>query len=149
MNAEISARLDAALATAVAQQGRADSKAATLLTLDSILVAGFSAMAGQMPTAAWPVAAAAVAALIVSATLAILVIRPNLGGTDRGSFIHWSLIDTDEVLVESLREDHRPAHLRVMARITLKKMQLVRRSGLASLLALGLLAVAALVTVLV
>lgn len=146
MDAVVSAKLDTAAATAITQQGRADTKAGTLLTLSSILVAGLSAMASKMPTAAWVPAIAAAVAVVISASLAILVIAPSLGGNAKGGFIHWATLTDDAELLAELAEDNRAAHLRTMARITLRKMKLVRHSAIAGLVGLVFTAVAALLT---
>lgn len=146
MDAIVSAKVDTAAATAITQQGRADTKAGTLLTLSSILVAGLSAMAPKLPTGAWVTAIAAAVAIVISATLAILAIAPNLGGNAKGSYIRWATLDNDEDLLAELAEDNRVAHLRTMARITLRKMTLVRHSAITGLAGLVLTAVTALIT---
>ncbi|MGK5533419.1 Pycsar system effector family protein [Streptomyces sp. URMC 129] len=141
--------LDTAIATVLTQQTRTDSKAGLLLTLDSILVAGLAAMANGMSTPAAVVAGAAAVATVVAAVLAVLVTRPRLGnGTDRGSFVHWATLADDQAVTAVLAEDRRAAHLRVMSRICLTKMRLLQHATDATLLAVGILAVAAVVAAL-
>lgn len=140
------AKLTAAADVVLTQQGRADGKAGQILTLDSVLVAGLTVMAGGMPAAAWPTAVLGVLALIASATLAALVVIPRLGGDDRGSFVHWATLTTDQALTEALANDRRAAHVRVMSRITLTKYRLVQYATVATLGALALLSITALTT---
>lgn len=138
-------RLDDALATVLAQQGRADTKAGLILTVDGILVAGLAALGSRLSTPAAIVAILGAVAVIASATLAVLVMRPRLGGDARGGYLHWATLADDDAVTEALTEDHRATHLRVMSAITAAKMQLLQRASDSTLLALALLAVAALV----
>jgi pycsar effector protein len=149
MSATTDTRLDAEIATVLTQQQRTDSKAGLLLTVDSILVAGLAAMAQGLPTPAAIAAGLAAVAVVISAVLATLVVLPRLGdGTDKASFVHYATLDDDASVLATLREVKRAAHLRVMSRICVTKMRLIQRATAATLSAVAVLAVAAVLTAL-
>jgi hypothetical protein len=127
---------------------RTDTKAATILTLDGILVAGAALMSGRsLPILGFVVAAVGAAAVVASAALALAVVRPRLGGTDQSSFPYWSTLPTDEAVLSSIDgDDKRPARIRVLSGIAMRKMRLLQRATDSAFTAVLCLAIAGLTT---
>ncbi|MFJ3673708.1 Pycsar system effector family protein [Streptomyces sp. NPDC090106] len=139
------ANLDAACTTVAAEIARTDGKASLLLAFDGALLAGLATAADQpLPTASKILGGAAVLALAVAAVLLLLVVRPRLGGSgsDRASFPYWARLD-DDTIRASMTGDTRPARIRVLSRIAMKKFSRLRAAVDTILAALALLTLAA------
>lgn len=129
----------AAIATVSTEIARTDTKAGLLLTLNGLLVAGLSLQ--DSPTSSGPVALVltlvAAAAVAGSVSLALGVIRPRLGTPGRDSdpsFVTWAVATPDQI-TESLTGDHRITRISVLSRIAMRKMQTLRWSADAALVA--------------
>ncbi|MGW9441320.1 Pycsar system effector family protein [Streptomyces sp. NPDC055607] len=142
-----STNLDATLAYTAGDLGRTDTKAGLLLTLDGLLVAALGITGTDLHGLALAAAVVGALALIASVVLALLVIRPRLGGkgpADKGGYIY--LADTDPAAVtEALAGDHRVTRLQNLARIAVRKMKLLQIAGDAALVAVVAVAAAILV----
>lgn len=139
------ANLDAACAAVAGEIARTDGKASLLLAFDGALLAGLASAADQpLPAASQILGAAAVLALAVAAVLLLLVVRPHLdgSGSDRASFPYWARLD-DDTIRASMTGDTRPARVRVLSRIAVRKFTVMRRAVDTILAALILLALAA------
>ncbi|MFI0515814.1 Pycsar system effector family protein [Streptomyces sp. WSLK1-5] len=135
--------LDTACSAVAAEVQRTDGKASLLLAFNGAVLAGLATLAdtGQ-PSVTNAFGAAAVLALAAAAVLLLLVVRPRLGGNDRASFPYWARLD-EEAIRASLRGDSRPARIRVLSTIAMRKYRQLRLAVDLSLAALALLLVAA------
>ncbi|MFC8013556.1 Pycsar system effector family protein [Streptomyces cinereoruber] len=138
-----SANVDSALAYTASDLSRTDTKAGLVLTLDGLLVAALSLAGTDLAGLALALAVVGSAALITSVVLALLVIRPRLsrGREDRGGYIYLATADPADI-TEALAADHRVTRLQALARIALRKMQLLRLAGDAALVAVVAIAAA-------
>ncbi|MGW3090101.1 Pycsar system effector family protein [Streptomyces sp. NPDC001108] len=132
-----SINLDSALSYAAADLARTDTKAASLLTLDGLLVAALSLGATDLHGLALVLAVAGVVALVAGVVLAILVIKPRLQGTgtaDRASYVYFAGADP-AAIAEAMASDRRPARLQALSRIALRKMRMLGLACTTSLVA--------------
>ncbi|MDQ0904661.1 hypothetical protein QFZ22_000646 [Streptomyces canus] len=138
------ANLDAACTAVAAEVARTDSKASLLLAFNGAVLAGLATIVDTgLPSVAKAVGAAAVLALAAAAVLLLLVVRPRMRGTtDRASFPYWARLDEDAIRA-SMRGDTRPARIRVLSTIAMRKYSQLRLAVDLSLAALALLVVAA------
>jgi len=139
-----STNLDAAIAYAATDLGRTDTKAGLLLTLDGLLVAALSFLGTKLHGLALVLAIAGAVALVTGVVLALLVIRPRMGGTnyqDRASYTYYAEADPGAIAA-SLADDRRPARLQVLSRIALRKMRMLRIAGDTTLVAVVAIAAA-------
>lgn len=137
------ANLDDACAAVTGEISRTDGKASLLLAFNGALLAGLASVADQdLPPATKACGALAAAALGVAAVLLLLVVRPRLHGTDKASFPHWARLGEAEIRV-SMDGDTRPARIRVLSAIAVKKFTLLRRAVDLLLTAVVMLAPAA------
>ncbi|MFJ9188960.1 Pycsar system effector family protein [Streptomyces anulatus] len=139
-----STNLDTAIAYAAADLTRTDTKAGLLLTLDGLLVAALSLSGTDLDGLALVLAVVGAVALIGSVVLALLVIRPRLGGRgldDRSSYAYYADADP-AAITEALAADRRPARLTALSRIALRKMRLLKVAGDTTLAAVILIAAA-------
>ncbi|MFC8014090.1 Pycsar system effector family protein [Streptomyces cinereoruber] len=143
MTDSTSTSLDASLAYTAGDLARTDTKAGLLLTLDGLLVAALSLAGTDLAGLALALAVVGSAALIASVVLALLVIRPRLskGREDRGGYIYLATAAPADI-TEALAADHRIPRLQALARIALRKMQLLRLAGDAALVAVVAIAAA-------
>ncbi|MFJ2923363.1 Pycsar system effector family protein [Streptomyces sp. NPDC087307] len=119
--------LDSAIAYAAADLARTDTKAASLLTLDGLLVAALSLGATDVHGLALVLAVTGAVALIAGVVLAVLVIKPRLtskGTTDRASYVYYASADP-AAIADALAADRRPARLQALSRIALAKMRML------------------------
>ncbi|MEU5164588.1 Pycsar system effector family protein [Streptomyces sp. NPDC020875] len=134
----------AALAHVTSEVTRTDSKAAALLTLDGLLVAGIGLLGTKAPWWSLVLGAIGGVAIAGSVVMALLVIRPRLaraeGVTPNGSFLHFAST-TPSALAAHMTVDYRADRITSLSRICLTKMRFLRRSGDLALVAV--LAVAA------
>ncbi|MEU8764975.1 Pycsar system effector family protein [Streptomyces sp. NPDC048659] len=140
----MTATLDEALAYTAADLTRTDTKAGLLLTLDGLLVAALGIAGTNLSGLGLAAAVIGATALIASVILALLVIRPRLtsrGPADRGGYIYLAQADPAD-LAEALAGDHRLTRLQTLARIALRKMQLLRIAGDTALVAVVAIAAA-------
>ncbi|MFI1726436.1 Pycsar system effector family protein [Streptomyces sp. NPDC020489] len=136
--------LEAACTTLAGEIARTDGKASLLLAFNGAVLAGLAAAAGHpLPTVAKVFAVAAVLALATAAVLLLLVVRPRLGGSDRASFPYWARLD-DDAIQASMGGDSRPARIRVLSTIAVRKFTQLRSAVDTTLAALALLLLAAL-----
>nr|WTE08793.1 DUF5706 domain-containing protein [Streptomyces anulatus]WTE08805.1 DUF5706 domain-containing protein [Streptomyces anulatus] len=139
-----STNLDTAIAYAATDLTRTDTKAGLLLTLDGLLVAALSLSGTDLDGLALVLAVVGAVALIGSVVLALLVIRPRLGGRgldDRSSYAYYADADP-AAITEALAADQRPARLTALSRIALGKMRLLKVAGDTTLAAVILIAAA-------
>ena len=135
--------LDAACTTVAAEVARTDGKASLLLAFNGVVLAGLTgATHTGLPAVTKVVGAAAVLTLPAAAVLLLLVVRPRPQGTDRASFPYWAGLD-DGTIRASMRADARPARIRVLSGIALRKHRQLKRAVDLSLAALALLLIAA------
>ncbi len=135
--------LDAACQAVVMEIGRTDSKSSLLLAFGGAVLAGLASLADKdLPTPTKVLGVAAVAVLGAAAVLLLLVVRPRINGSDRGSFPYWARLDEDEIRA-SLTGDTRAARVRVLSTIALRKFRRLQRAIDLTLAALALLALAA------
>ncbi|MEU0032093.1 Pycsar system effector family protein [Streptomyces sp. NPDC006335] len=135
--------LDAACMTVATEVARTDGKASLLLAFNGAVLAGLATVADSgLPSVTKAVGAAAVLALAAAAVLLLLVVRPRTRGTDRASFPYWAGLDEDAIRA-SMRGDTRPARIRVLSVIAMRKYGQLRLAVDLSLAALALLVVAA------
>ncbi|MFJ5212768.1 Pycsar system effector family protein [Streptomyces nigra] len=139
----IDKNLDSACASAVHEIARTDSKASLLLAFDGAVLAGLASVAEPgLPTVTKTFGALAIIALGVSAVLLLLVVRPRLRGDDKASFPHWARLNDDDIRA-GMHDDARPAQIRVLSCLAVRKFTQLRRAVDMSLAALVLLALAA------
>ncbi|MFJ6393943.1 Pycsar system effector family protein [Streptomyces sp. NPDC091972] len=138
------ANLDAACTAVATEVARTDGKASLLLAFNGAVLAGLATVADTgLPSVTKAFGAAAVLALAAAAVLLLLVVRPRTRGiTDRASFPYWAGLDEDAIRA-SLRGDTRPARIRVLSIIAMRKYGQLRLAVDLSLAALALLVVAA------
>ncbi|MFF7566606.1 Pycsar system effector family protein [Streptomyces pseudovenezuelae] len=135
--------LDTACTAVATEVARTDGKASMLLAFNGAVLAGLASIADTgLPSVAKAFGAAAVLALAAAAVLLLLVVRPRLGGTDQASFPYWARLD-EAAIHASMRGDSRPARIRVLSAIAMRKYSLLRHAIDLSLAALALLVVAA------
>ena len=135
--------LDAACTAVTAEVARTDGKASLLLAFDGAVLAGLATGADtKLPAVTKTVGAVAVLALVAAAALLLFVVRPQLGGADRASFPYWADMD-DDTIRASMCGDARPARIRVLSGIAVRKYTRLRRAVDLTLAALALLLVAA------
>ncbi|KUN58440.1 Pycsar system effector family protein [Streptomyces griseorubiginosus] len=135
--------LDAACTTVAAEVPRTDGKASLLLAFNGVVLAGLTGAANTgLPAVTTVVGAATVLTLGAAAVLLLLVVRPRLQGTDRASFPYWASLD-DDTIRTSMRADARPARIRGLSGIALRKHRQLKRAVDLSLAALALLLIAA------
>ncbi|MFC9282794.1 Pycsar system effector family protein [Streptomyces collinus] len=138
--------LDAACATVAGEIGRTDGKASLLLAFNGVALAGLASLADtSLPPVTKAAGTLAVLALGVAAVLLLLMVRPRIGGHDHASFPYWARLDHEEIRT-SLTTDTRPARIRALSTIALRKYRMLRRAVDCTLTALAFLAVAALGT---
>ncbi|MFF3547615.1 Pycsar system effector family protein [Streptomyces platensis] len=120
-------RLDAALTQVLAEIARTDTKASTLLAAFALPLA---VLVAAVPGHSLPRAAAALTGLgavgLVGAMLIVLlVVRPRITGTPRGSYLYWATCTPDEVLAD-LRKENRAEHIARLSRIAHAKYRALR-----------------------
>ncbi|MFI6530219.1 Pycsar system effector family protein [Streptomyces uncialis] len=135
--------LDDACATVTSEIARTDGKSSLLLAFTGAILAGLASAADHaLPLPAKILGSLAVLALGAAAVLLLLVVRPRLGGHDHASFPYWARLDEDQILA-CMTGDSRPARIRVLSRIAVRKYRGLRRAVDLILTALALLALAA------
>ncbi|MDQ0408862.1 Pycsar system effector family protein [Streptomyces sp. NPDC000349] len=134
--------LEAACTAVTGEISRTDTKASLLLAFNGAILAGLASVADRgLPTATKAAGTLAVLTLGAAAVLLLLVVRPRLGGGDRASFPHWARLDESEILA-GMHDDRRPARIRVLSTIAVRKFTHLRRAVDLTLTALLLLALA-------
>ncbi|MFI8365237.1 Pycsar system effector family protein [Streptomyces sp. NPDC085612] len=142
-------RLEAAVATVLAEISRTDAKSGVLLTALSLPLAVLVASVPNQPLpglASILVASGAVG-LVLAMLVVLVVVRPHLGGAARGSYLHWSIATDDEVVQDLTEPTNQVDHVRWLSRIAKRKyrgLQLAIDITGGSLVSLGLALVAAL-----
>jgi hypothetical protein len=137
------ANLDDACAAVAGEISRTDGKASLLLAFNGAVLAGLASVADQdLPPATKACGGLAAAALGAAAVLLLLVVRPRLRGDDRSSFPHWARLGEAEIRA-SMDGDTRPARIRVLSAIAVRKFTLLRRAVDLLLTAVVMLAPAA------
>ncbi|MGW0713029.1 Pycsar system effector family protein [Streptomyces sp. NPDC002643] len=124
-------RLADAIADTESQIVKADSKAASVLTFDGLLVAGASLMSSGDNVGAFGTILEVVTGLliVISASLALSVIRPRLNGGDKQSFVHWATLQNGEEVDESLCDaPAKTERILILSRIALRKMRLLQKA---------------------
>lgn len=135
--------LDAACASVAGEISRTDGKASLLLAFNGAVLAALASVADKdLPLATKVSGALAALALGAAAALLLLVVRPRLRGDDQGSFPHWARLNEDEIRV-CMHGDPRPAQIRVLSTLAVRKFAQLQRAVDLSLAALLLLALAA------
>ncbi|MEV8455537.1 Pycsar system effector family protein [Streptomyces sp. NPDC052095] len=121
-----------------------------LLAFDGAVLAGLASIAGKpLPLPAQIVGATAALTLVAAAVLLLLVVCPNIGGrrrTVREGFPHWAQLSEDD-LVAAMSQDTRPIRVQALSRLTVAKCTRLARAVDLIQAALGLLLVAAALTV--
>ncbi|MGY0065214.1 Pycsar system effector family protein (plasmid) [Streptomyces sp. LZ34] len=126
--------------------GRTDSKASILLAFQGAALAGIATLADKpIPTPGRYIGAAAVAALVASTVLLLLVVRPRIGGAnghDQASFPYWATCTPEQIRTSlaDLRLEHQT---QVLSQIACRKHRLLQRAVDITLTAIGLTALAA------
>lgn len=92
-------RLQQARTDTLAEISRTDSKAAALLTAFGIPLAVLvAAVPGHdLPTGAAILVGLGALGLVAAMLVVLLVVRPRLGGTVQGSYLHWAHCTPEEV----------------------------------------------------
>ncbi|MGW0713115.1 Pycsar system effector family protein [Streptomyces sp. NPDC002643] len=124
-------RLADAVADTEAQIVKADSKAASVLTFDGLLVAGASLMGNSNDVSTFGTILAVITGLliVISASLALSVIRPRLNGGDKQSFVHWAKLENGEAVDESLTNTPaKTERILILSRIAFRKMSLLQKA---------------------
>lgn len=147
MNANITAdtseRLNAALVRVLAEVTRTDTKASVVLALNGVLLAAVTATAPRLSGPAALLAVGAAAAMLVSAVLAVLVMRPRISvGSARNSFPAFAALPHGSAVLAALTEDTRAADLHHMSGIVVAKMRWLRHAATVSVAAVALTAAA-------
>lgn len=136
--------LDAAVAAVKEEVGRTDNKASLLLAFNGAGLAGLASLASnQLPLNAWTFGGLSAVALGCSASLLLLVVRPNLSGADRASFPYWATLTSEDDLRSVLSEDRRLDSVAVLSRLAMRKYRRLRLAIDISLGSLALLTIAA------
>ncbi|MFJ7200911.1 MULTISPECIES: Pycsar system effector family protein [unclassified Streptomyces] len=138
--------LDAACITVSDEIARTDSKASLLLAFDGAVLAGLASVADKnLPVFTQAVGGVAALALAAAAVLLLLVVRPCFtvpGRVAAGTFPQWAGMG-ETALQESMTEDTRPARIRALSALAVRKYQRLARAVDIILAALALLALAA------
>ena len=135
--------LDTACTSVGNEIGRTDAKASLLLAFNGALLAGLASVADkELPPMTKVFGGLTVLTLGTAAVLLLLVVRPRLSGRDRASFPYWAGLD-DEQIRACMGGDTRPARIRVLSGLLMRKYTLLRHAVDLSLAALTLLALAA------
>ncbi|MFJ3176286.1 Pycsar system effector family protein [Streptomyces roseus] len=138
--------LDAACATVTGEIARTDSKASLLLAFDGAVLAGLASVADKdLPVFTKVVGGLAVLALAAAAVLLLLVVRPCLSVPGRpapGTFPQWARLE-DNALQEAMDQDHRPARVKALSVLAVRKFQRLALAVDVILAALALLTGAA------
>ncbi|MFI1831525.1 Pycsar system effector family protein [Streptomyces sp. NPDC020412] len=124
-------RLNIAIADTESQIVKADSKAASVLTFDGLLVAGASLMSSgnDVSTLATVLAVITGLLIVISASLSLSVIRPRLTGGDKQSFVHWSTLESGDAVEESLTNTPaKTERILILSRIAFRKMCLLQKA---------------------
>ncbi|MEW1723867.1 Pycsar system effector family protein [Streptomyces sp. NPDC093109] len=121
------ARLDAALDITLAEIGRSDTKAGNLLGALGLPLAVLVAVVPgrDLPAAAAVLAGTGTIGLIAAMLIVLLVVRPDITGRPRGSYLYWADCTPAEV-VEDLTHDHRAEHLVQLAILARAKYRALR-----------------------
>ncbi|TDC17908.1 hypothetical protein E1265_25835 [Streptomyces sp. 8K308] len=135
--------LDKAVAIVVGATTAADGEAAALLGAlglpSAVLV---TVLPGRtIPAAALPFVTAGAAGLATAMVLALLCILPRLGGILPGSWIHWATCDPDQITPDASTGPTQDT-VQGLARIALRKHQLLRAAVLTAIAAVIALALA-------
>ncbi|MFE7675820.1 Pycsar system effector family protein [Streptomyces albidoflavus] len=137
--------LDAACATVSGEIARTDSKASLLLAFDGAALAGLASVVDKdLPTFTKVVGALAVLALAAAAVLLLLVVRPCLTASGRpspGTFPQWALLEEND-LQEAMGQDYRPARVKALSILAVRKFRRLALAVDVILAALALLTVA-------
>ncbi|MGY3341034.1 hypothetical protein ACVW0K_007227 [Streptomyces filamentosus] len=142
-DAETGKNLDAACATLAAELGRTDAKASLLLAFDGFVAGALLTAADKnLPTGVKVLGGTAVLALAAAAVLMLLVVRPRLRGDDRASFPHWARLD-EAAIRTGMSGDTRPAQIKALSCLAVRKFRLLRHAVDLVLVALALLLAAA------
>lgn len=97
-------------------------------TSPGAVLAGLATLAYPgLPPVTKVAGAAAVLALVAAAVLLLFVVRSHLRGTDRASFPYRAGLD-DDTLRASLRKDARPARIRILSTIAVRKYTQLRHA---------------------
>lgn len=127
----IEEQLNDAVADTESQIVKADSKAASVLTFDGLLVAGASLMGNGNDASIFGIVLAIITGLliVISASLSLSVIRPRLNGGDKQSFVHWSTLENGEAVEESLiNSPAKTERILILSRIAFRKMSLLQKA---------------------
>lgn len=125
---------------------RTDTKATALLTAFGIPFAVLVATVPgrDFPTAAAVLAGAGTVGLVAALLTVLLALRPRLGGTTRGSYLHWAQC-TPEDITEDLATDRNAEHIVQLSQAAVQKYKALRRAIDLTAAALCVLALALLV----
>ncbi|MEU9397726.1 Pycsar system effector family protein [Streptomyces sp. NPDC048324] len=67
--------------------------------------------------------------IVVSASLALSVIRPRLNGGDKQSFVHWAKLENGDTVKESLTNaPAKTERILILSRIAFRKMSLLQKA---------------------
>lgn len=135
--------LEQARVDATTERDRTDAKASALLTALGIPLAVLvTAVPGhRLSPAAAVLTGLGAAGLLAAMVTVLLVIKPRLGLSPRGSFLHWADC-TPEQLVDDLTVDRRAERVITLSRISRTKFRALAWSVGITITALGLLAAA-------
>ncbi|MFJ4879933.1 Pycsar system effector family protein [Streptomyces sp. NPDC088745] len=143
-------RLQQARTEVIAEIGRTDSKAAALLAAFGLPLAVLVAVVPgkEITTAATVLIGLGAAGLVAAMLVVLLAVRPRIGGTTRGSYLHWATC-TPEQLRADVAADNNAEQIVKLSRIAAAKYRRLRlaidiTAGALVLLALALAAALAL-----
>ncbi|MFJ4745417.1 Pycsar system effector family protein [Streptomyces sp. NPDC088775] len=96
------AKIQKALTDVTAEIGRTDGKASALLAAFSIPLAVLVAVVPghDLPAFAAVLVGLGAAGLVAAMIVVLLVVRPRLGGANRGSYLHWAQCTPEEVVAD-------------------------------------------------
>ncbi|MFF4392952.1 Pycsar system effector family protein [Streptomyces sp. NPDC001552] len=140
----IESRLNQARTEVLAEMARADAKASALLTVLGLpLTILIAAVPGRgLPVAALVLVGLGAFGLAAAMAMALLVIRPRLGGSPRGSYLHWATCAGAEGVTADLTEGRSADHVAFMSRMVIRKYKTIRHAIDTTAVALGLLLLA-------
>jgi hypothetical protein len=143
---DVNVALSEAYADAQGQIARTDTKTANLTTFIGLLLTGVTVAGGalSLPLAARIVGSLGVAVLMAAGALLLLTARPQLAPRAPGTFPHWATLTAEQLLTE-VAVDRRPVAVVTLARLAVAKHRRIQRAVTLTLVAGGLLAVAALI----
>lgn len=125
---DLDARLDAATATVLAEITRTDTKSGVLL---STFALPFTALVAVIPgkslsTTSSVLTGSGVVGLVAAMLVVLLVVRPRIDGTPRGSYLYWSSCTADELLADLQAPADRAEHIVRLSQIARRKYRGLR-----------------------